>query len=37
MSVEGETLKVKRQTEAGTESVEAQLPCVLSVTAGANA
>ncbi|MGA8014718.1 MAG: electron transfer flavoprotein subunit beta/FixA family protein [Candidatus Dormiibacterota bacterium] len=36
VSVEGETLKVKRQTEAGTESVEAQLPCVLSVTAGVN-
>ncbi len=36
VSFEGETLTVKRQTETGTETVEAQLPCVLSVTAGVN-
>jgi electron transfer flavoprotein beta subunit len=34
--VDGDTLTVKRQTETGTETVKATLPCVLSVTAGVN-
>ena len=33
---DGATLKVQRQTEAGYDVVEAQLPAVVSVTAGAN-
>jgi electron transfer flavoprotein beta subunit len=33
---DGTTLTVKRQTEIGTETIEASLPCVLSVTAGVN-
>lgn len=33
---DGSTLKVKRQTEIGYDLVEAQLPVVLSVTAGVN-
>lgn len=33
---DGSTLKVKRQTEAGTDLVEATLPAVVSVTAGVN-
>ncbi len=37
VSFDGSTLTVRRQTENGTETVEAGLPCVLSVTAGVNA
>ena len=33
---DGKTLKVKRQTEAGYDMVEADLPAVVSVTAGVN-
>jgi len=33
---DGSTLKVKRQTEAGFDMVEATLPAVVSVTAGVN-
>lgn len=33
---DGSTLKVKRQTEAGYDVVEASLPAVVSVTAGVN-
>jgi electron transfer flavoprotein beta subunit len=36
VELEGSTLKVKRQTEAGYDQVEASLPAVLSVTAGVN-
>ena len=36
VELEGETLKVKRQTEAGYDLVEASLPAVVSVTAGVN-
>ncbi len=36
VSLEGDTLKVERQTETGIEVVEAVLPVVLSVTAGVN-
>jgi electron transfer flavoprotein beta subunit len=34
--VEGDTLKVTRQTETGVEKIEATLPAVVSVTAGVN-
>ena len=33
---DGTTLKVRRQTEAGYDRVEADLPAVVSVTAGVN-
>jgi electron transfer flavoprotein beta subunit len=33
---DGSTLKVRRQTEAGYDRVEATLPAVVSVTAGVN-
>jgi len=33
---DGSTLKVKRQTEAGYDNIEATLPAVISVTAGVN-
>ncbi|HEX6537597.1 MAG TPA: electron transfer flavoprotein subunit beta/FixA family protein [Candidatus Dormibacteraeota bacterium] len=33
---EGSTLKVRRQTEAGHDAIEAELPAVVSVTAGVN-
>jgi electron transfer flavoprotein beta subunit len=36
ISFDGSTLKVKRQTEAGYDLVEAELPAVVSVTAGVN-
>jgi electron transfer flavoprotein beta subunit len=36
ISSDGTTLKVKRQTEAGYDLVEADLPAVVSVTAGVN-
>jgi electron transfer flavoprotein beta subunit len=36
VEVDGTTLKVKRQTEAGYDLVEAGLPAVVSVTAGVN-
>jgi electron transfer flavoprotein beta subunit len=36
LELDGSTLKVKRQTEAGYDQVEASLPAVLSVTAGVN-
>jgi electron transfer flavoprotein beta subunit len=36
VELDGSTLKVKRQTEAGYDLVEASLPAVLSVTAGVN-
>jgi electron transfer flavoprotein beta subunit len=36
VTCDGTTLTVKRQTEIGTETIEASLPCVLSVTAGVN-
>jgi electron transfer flavoprotein beta subunit len=36
LEVDGSTLKVKRQTEAGYDLVEATLPVVVSVTAGVN-
>lgn len=36
VTLEGDVLKVERQTETGIEAVEAQLPVVLSVTAGVN-
>ena len=36
VEVDGTTLKVKRQTEAGYDLVEANLPAVVSVTAGVN-
>lgn len=36
LGFDGSTLTVQRQTENGTETVEAGLPCVLSVTAGVN-
>jgi electron transfer flavoprotein beta subunit len=36
VEVDGDTLKVKRQTEVGVDLVEAALPAVLSVTAGVN-
>ena len=36
VEVDGTTLKVKRQTEAGYDLVEAALPAVVSVTAGVN-
>jgi electron transfer flavoprotein beta subunit len=36
IEVDGTTLKVKRQTEAGYDLVEAGLPAVVSVTAGVN-
>src|SRR5579864_396071 len=36
LEVEGTTLKVKRQTEAGYDLVEAGLPAVMSTTAGVN-
>jgi electron transfer flavoprotein beta subunit len=34
VSVEGSTVKVNRQTEAGYDEVTAPLPCVVTVTAG---
>lgn len=36
VTVEGDALKVERQTETGIEVVEAKLPVVISVTAGVN-
>ena len=36
VKVEGNTLKVTRQTETGIEKIEATLPAVVSVTAGVN-
>jgi electron transfer flavoprotein beta subunit len=36
VEIDGETLKVQRQTEAGYDVVEASLPAVVSVTAGVN-
>ncbi len=36
VSFDGTTLTVKRQTETGTETIEASPPCVVSVTAGVN-
>jgi electron transfer flavoprotein beta subunit len=36
VSSDGSALKVKRQTEAGYDLVEAELPAVVSVTAGVN-
>jgi electron transfer flavoprotein beta subunit len=36
VQLEGDTLKVERQTETGIEVVEAKLPVVISVTAGVN-
>src|ERR1700724_1757 len=36
VELDGTTMKVKRQTEAGYDQVEATLPAVLSVTAGVN-
>src|ERR1017187_1047403 len=36
LEVDGTTLKIKRQTEAGYDLVEAALPAVVSVTAGVN-
>src|SRR5438132_8201485 len=36
LEFDGSTLKVKRQTEAGYDLVEASLPVVVSVTAGVN-
>jgi len=36
LELDGTTLKVKRQTEAGYDQVEATIPAVLSVTAGVN-
>jgi electron transfer flavoprotein beta subunit len=36
LSVQDSTLTAKRQTEAGTEVVAAELPCLVSVTAGVN-
>ncbi len=34
VSVEGDSLKVDRQTEAGYDEVTSPLPCVVTVTAG---
>jgi electron transfer flavoprotein beta subunit len=34
IEVDGSTVKVRRQTEAGYDEVECPLPCVVSVTAG---
>src|SRR5258706_7645130 len=34
VEIDGQTVKVQRQTEAGYDEVEAPLPCVVSVTAG---
>jgi len=36
VSLQANTLLVKRQTETGTETVEAGLPCLLTVTTGIN-
>lgn len=36
VTVDGSTLKVERQTEAGYDDVEAPLPALISVTAGVN-
>ncbi len=36
VTVDGSTLKVQRQTEAGYDDVEAPLPALISVTAGVN-
>jgi electron transfer flavoprotein beta subunit len=36
VSFDGTSLTVKRQTEVGTETIEARPPCVVSVTAGVN-
>lgn len=36
VTIEGSTLKVERQTEAGYDEVEAPLPALVSVTAGVN-
>jgi electron transfer flavoprotein beta subunit len=36
VTVDGTTLKVERQTEAGYDDVEAPLPALISVTAGVN-
>ncbi len=34
VEVDGSTLKVKRQTDSGYDSVDCPMPCVISVTAG---
>lgn len=36
LEVDGQTLKIKRQTEAGYDEVECSLPAVVTVTAGVN-
>jgi len=36
VTIEGSTLKVERQTEAGYDEVESPLPALISVTAGVN-
>ena len=36
LSSDGSRLTVKRQTETGSETIEASLPCVVAVTAGVN-
>ena len=36
VTIEGSTLKVERQTEAGYDDVESPLPALISVTAGVN-
>lgn len=36
LEVDGQTLKIQRQTEAGYDEVEAPLPSVVTVTAGVN-